>query len=247
MTMTYADIQAQLADHAVIEIKGDITFPAMLQVPFNHVRFVGTGRVFGMAADTFHVSGQDVRMEGFEIWNEHGKAIRCDGATKFRARDMQINTIDDGIVFERGAGAWLTGLHFNGFAPHLSRAIRFGQWDTAFLTDILIEEHGCGMRFGWGGKTSNIHGNGLTIDRARVGLQIEANGGSIENLLFGRIWTAGMGSGAAVCPVLVDATSGSINTVRISGLYATDYPNKQILTNGTVGGGGFSVGWERHL
>jgi hypothetical protein len=247
MATTYAEIQAQLCDHAVIEIKGNIAFPAMLQVPFNHVRFVGTGRVFGAAADTFHVSGQDVRMEGFEIWNEHGRGVRLDGASKFRARDMQINTLHDGIVPERGAGLWLSGLHFNGFTPHNNRALCFGQWDTAFLTDLLIEEHGCGMRFGWGGKTSNIHGNGLTIDRARVGIQVEANGGSIENLLFGTIWTAGMGGNAGFCPVLVDASSGPINTVRIVGLYATDYQHKQILTNGTVGGGGFSVGWERHL
>lgn len=244
---TFADIQAQLAPNAVIRIDDDIVFPAMLQVPHEKVRFVGTGRIFCMpgVSDAFHISGADVRMDDFTIWNEHGAGIRVDGGSKFRAYDLQINTLGDGLIFENGAGAWVRGVHLNGLGTQNNRAIRFGQWDTAFIDSVLVEEHGCGMRFGWGGHTANIQISTLTVDRARVGMQIEAFGGRIDNIQISNLWTAGRTGGGAICPLLVDATSGPINTVRIDQLFATGFAS-QTLTNGTVGGAGLSVGWQHH-
>ncbi len=233
---TYASICAALAPNTTIEISGVVTLPAPIDLTHNNVRLVGAGTLVSEPGcpEAIIMRGRRQTVEGLTIWNEHGRGIRAENAGGIYVTRCQINTKGDGLWAKNGAGLWVAGTHFNALGAPYTRAILIGQWDTAFITDTLSEEHHNGLRLGWQGESANVLVPSMTVDRSKVAFQLEPLAGKIVNFRAGTLWAAGQNGG--ICPVIADESSGTITNCSITDLYATDFQHKLVLRNGAVAG-----------
>lgn len=148
-----------------------------------------------------------------------------DAVTSIRIYDVQINCFDTCLEAQRGSGLWVTNAHFNCLGPGAT-AIRLGQWDTAVLTGVLIEECLNGVKPGYLGDTANTTGMGLYCDRTHVCWHLEPYQGSAQNVDIMTSWV-----GNCFAPISINGEHGEVGNITISGGRFTDCDNKHILVS----------------
>lgn len=254
----FAGLQAAFVNDAVIEVRGPIIFPTSLIGSPRNVTIHGEGSTWmaATAAPLISFSGQRLTINGPIMWNDQPGGVGLlftAGAGSIHLSRVQINTRGHGIIASgtNGAGLWISDIHMNGLAPgSFSIGIQLGQWDTAFLSGVLIEEHDTGMRVAMGGHSANIMVSNVVIDRALLGIVVDPSYPSdgLANLLIDSLWVACNRPTAPpswASGLSVNASSGRVATIRASAIYATGCPQAWNLY-GEAKGGGFSVGWSSH-
>lgn len=192
----------------------------------------GPARINSAASPAILITGHDVTFRDLIITGA-GDGVLLDGAVKVRLESVQINTLSGtGVHAANGAGLWLSNAHFNGAQGYRSIGVRFGNWDSAWLRDVLIEEHDTGVRFGTGtGTTANIFLNGVVVDRAIVAFIVEPDGNaSAQNIIVSNSWGAGSANGLVPISVSGGSTTGYVGSIIFDACYFSGFKYGEIWT-----------------
>lgn len=221
-----SDLQAELDKGGRVEISGTCNVNDTLRIT-QPTTLDGPGVIVSKAPIAISIEARNVTLRNLIIWND-GVGVNVNGGRVF-LRDLQINTGSDGIRLTKGAGAWMSGLHFNGTPGHRSYAIKILQWDTAYVSDTLSEQHDGGFRIGGQDVVGNIYLSSVVLDRlGLIGMLIEPNGGHVANIQASNLWM----SGPAPYSMILNATDGPISNTQIVNGRFTSLENR-ILEFGT--------------
>lgn len=232
--LTCAALQSAITANANVLLAGDVTCTGTIFVNQNNVRISGPGRLISSAlGPAIQISSTNVFLSDFEVIAATENGIdMVSGAGKVTLEGMTVRSNKDSLYLNGGAGLWVRGLHTDGADTPNSMGIRASNWDTIFLSDVLMEQHGSGIRLGWAGDTANVVATNVVIDRSQsVALWIEPNSGSVANVQFANLWGA-----AGVYPVIIDNSGGSVTAVQIVNGRFSDFTNNSIGINGVPAG-----------
>lgn len=224
-------IQSAIDMYPEIDISGTCVTTGPIVIGSDKL-ITGIAKIYATANPAIIITGQAVTLRDLIITGS-GNGISLDYAYKIRLEDIQINTLaGSGILANNGAGLWVSNVHFNGTQGGGTYGINFGNWDSAWLRDTLVEEHDTGVRFGTSdGTTANIFVNGVVVDRSVIAFNIEPDGGaSVQNILVSNSWGAGSANGLVPVSVSGGSTSGYVGSVIFSSSYFSDFRYKDIWT-----------------
>ena len=226
-------IQGALDAGGRIEIADVCVVHETLFAEVEQTSLEGPGRIISSADPAIMVTGRNITFERFRL-DAPGVGVEFRGSGRTFLRDLQINSGDDGLLLITGAGLWASGLHFNGVPGNADYAVRIIEWDTAFFTDILSEEHDGGFRIGNRFDVANLWLSNIVLDRLRIiGIFIEpVTPGHVANVQMVNIWAHG--NSVAMAPVLLNAQEGAVYNIEIVNGLFHEFNRQEIWVFGPV-------------
>lgn len=165
-----------------------------------------------------------------DVFAQDGIGVEVTGS-KNHIEGHDINSKNDGIWAHGSAGLWVRDALLNGIAPSASnesKALNIEGWDTAFIDDVLTEEHHTGMRLGMNQAASNIIVGSLAVDRAVVGVHLQPSS-AIHNVSFANYWAAGRAGVANTWPLIA---GGLVTAVQFANWRVSDFTQPRVVQNG---------------
>ena len=224
-----ATIQSAIAAGGIVELTGGTCrATGILTMATVNTTVVIDAPVVSTASPVFRLTAQNVGIIGkarrLPIVGP-GIGISIEGSISIYLDLFQLNTGGTGIAAVSGAGLWASRIHMNGTAGANSSAMRFTQWDTAYLSHILSEEHDTGVRLGYGnGNVNNIQMTNIILDRLHAtygqALRVEANPGyQVGNVQSVSLWAS-----QGYYPVtLIASQGGMICNIQLENSYYTGF------------------------
>lgn len=172
-----------------------------------------------------------------------GTAANLEGTLLTRISDSRLDNIStstaEGLLIYGEAGLWLTRVHFNGTQGQNTKGIYFFStegFDTAYLHDVLIEEHDVGIRAGsTSGSVANVFATNLVIDRARNGgIHLETAGGTVQQWLISNFFISGVTSAGTGSGIYLADGGGECRRITIRGGYFQDIRQHGIRVDADV-------------
>lgn len=238
-------IQAALNAGGAIRLEGTCGVATGLTAPLAKTLLMGPASL--VLGGPLTITGTTVTIQDLVLWTPGIGVVAGSGTRIERA---QINSGGHGLVASGGSGLWLRSVHFNGTPGANTSAVLLGWnvtggapgWDSAWVTDTLIEAHDTGVRLGGpDGATCNIWLSGLVIDRVKwIGLHVEPWGrGFVCNVQAVNLWMGGRAP-EGLAPILLNATqtqmSDSVRNFLISQGYFSHFTQRFVWVAGNVSG-----------
>lgn len=235
-------LQAALTTGGRVRVEGLCDVASGLTAPTARTVLTGPASIT-LQGGPLTITGSTVTIEDVLLWTPGIGVIAGPGT---RIARSQINSRSHGVVAAGGAGLWLQSVHLNGTPNAGSVGIILGWnvagglpgWDSAWISDTIIEEHDGGLRLGGpSASVCNVWLSGLVIDRVKwIGLHVEPWGtGMVCNVQGVNLWMAGRND-QGLAPILLNATRTTrpVATLLLSQGYFSGFQRRTLWVVGRV-------------